>query len=130
MRRNLIQTVTYKAVKIGTSRIQYKATHEIEGNCYLTSLISIEKYRGKIKGVGNCDKVFLRDTKLISKKGNLSLMWNSSRDNFFFSDIILNGRKTLLIFQLSANRERVRIYAYRNGFYPRTKVISQIIHSL
>lgn len=130
MRRNVIQTVTYNVVKIGATRIHYKATEEINTDCCLTSIVSIEKYRGKIKGVGNSDKVFLRDTNLIPKKGNLSLMWNSKRENFFFGDLRINGRKTLLIFELSANREKVKIHAYRTGYYPNTKTISQIIHGL
>ena len=130
MRRNVTQTVTFKAVNKKATKVDYKTTEEINTDCYLTSIVSIEKYRGKINGVGNSDKVFLRDTNLIPKKGNLSLMWNSTRENFFFGDLIINGRKTLLIFELSANREKVKIHAYRTGYYPKTKTISQIIHGL
>lgn len=130
MRRNLTQTVTFKAVKIGSTRIHYKATEEINEDCYLTSLISREKFQRKIKGVGNSEMIFRRDSNLIPKKGNLSLMWKSKRENFFFGDLIINGKKTLLIFQLSANKERMRVHAYRTGYYPDSKTITQIIHGL
>ena len=130
MRRNVTQTVTYNAVKIGASKIHYKATEEINSDCYLTSIVSIEKYRRKIEGVRNTDKVFLRDTNLVPKKGNLSLLWNTKIKNLFFSDLKISGVKTLLIFDLSENRERLKIHAYRSGYYPDSKTISQIIHGL
>ena len=130
MRRNLIQTVTYKAVKIGASIIHYKATEEINEDCYLTSIVSREKFQRRIKRVGNSEMIFRRDTKLIPKKGNLSLMWKSKRENFFFGDLIINKEKTLLIFKLSANKERMKVHAYQTGYYPNTKTISQIIHGL
>lgn len=92
----------------------------------LTDLIRIEQFRKFSNGKGFDNYLRLRNTNNWNTCEQVTGLFKTSKTNIFFGDRIHSGKKNLLIFLFSNNRERL-VIDYYVGYYPKLEHLRDIL---
>ena len=93
----------------------------------LTDLIRIEQFRKFSKGTGFDDYLRLKNTTNWAKSEMVTGLKKTNNSNLFFGDRMHLGRKNLIIFKFSKNREALLVDYYK-GYYPTKGDLNAILN--
>lgn len=120
----------FKESKVNKNSTIYQLEDSQTLSGWITDPVKIEKFQGFSKAT-NTDYYFkLRDQSNWAKCEQVTGLWKTPYKGVFYGDRRMQGTKTLILFQLSINRENLTIYVYPNGYYPSQSVIYQLAQEL
>lgn len=97
---------------------------------FITSSVRIERFQGYSNAYNLGLYLRLRNESNWAKCEQVTGLWKSERPGFYYGDRRTGNQKTLLLFSLDQNHERLTVYEYPHGYYPSKAKIEQLIQKL
>jgi hypothetical protein len=116
----------YEVLKVLRYYTVYQLKDVHNGANQLTELIRIEDYRGYSRGSGFNEYLRLRTSSNWQKGEQVTGLKFTKIKNVYYGDRLHNGRKNLLLFQFTNDREKLVIDYFRD-FYPANKETLQAL---
>ena len=110
----------YEVLRVLRYYTVYQLKDVQNGAKQLTDVIRIEDYRGYSRGSGFNDLLRLRTSSNWKTSELVTGLKVTKTNNTYFGDRIHNGKKNLLIFRFTPDRQRL-IIDYFPAFYPVSK---------
>lgn len=130
MDANINTTVhRYEVVKYNKQSTNYKLVTKRKDQSVLTDEVKVEVFQGYSK-VYNLGLYFrLKDQSSWSKSTQLTGMFKTKRPGLYYGDKKTPKGKTLMLFYINPNNDKLTIYEYPEGYYPSQAKRDRIINS-
>ncbi len=125
-----VNVYLFDAVKFNKQDTVFEGNNKNPNTSFITSLVRIERFQGYSNAYNLGFYFRVRNTTNWAKCEMVTGLWKSSRKGFYYGDRRTKESKTLLLFELEENQERLTVYEYPNGYYPSKPMIEKLILNL
>jgi hypothetical protein len=119
----------FTASKFNKQSTIYMGNTQNPNGSFITSSVKIERFQGFSKAYNLGLYFKIRNHTNWAKCEQVTGLWKTSVNGFYYGDRKTNGTKTLLIFKLDETNENLTVKEYPNGYYPSKAVIEKLIQN-